>query len=702
MKANDENLLDLMFDAKRQYQIPVYQRNYDWSKDSCLQLFNDIVDAYKEENKHFLGSIVQVQLGEEDGINKYIIIDGQQRTTTIYLLLKALYDSSKDNEDLHEQLEDLLFNKKSNKVLTNEDKNKLKLKPIKSDNIELKCLMNDELDKMDKSSNVWINYNYFMQLVAKEKKEEITQKNILKGLRYLRIVMITLSEPEDNPQIIFERINSTGEDLTLADLVRNYLLMTDLDRENLFENYWVPLESLFKENPKTDLNNFFETYVLFKLPDYSGKDSYHQFKKYCDKNSIKHKDLLIEMLRLGRYYHFFIYGGNEYPSVICSILKGFASLKQTTIFPFLFSIFDDYTNNYIDIETLSETLLFFLNYTLRRSITGVPTNSLRGLYKGLYKRIFNDVNKKKDYLNSIYDFMASIPSTSDIVPNDTKVTESLISNNLYKNRPSCKLILNIIENGFYRKKEFVSIDNQITIEHIMPQNHDNVWWQKEIGNDFEMIYTKYLHTIGNLTLTGYNSELSDKTFPEKKLLLKQTKFTELDEDILDKEHWSKENIENRARNLSSILINELKLPSNFNKKNILLDETKHRIDEAMDYSHQTPTSFTLQGTNQDVSSAKDFLIKVLALLNQFNSELLPSLAKENFKFDDATKPLITYDKNLLRAPAEIENTGIYVETNRSTNDTIKLIRKFLDIFGIDYDDFVFTMSVSKVNNGTNS
>ena len=242
MKAEPEHLIDLMFDNKRQYQIPVYQRNYDWKKDNCAELYNDVILAYNKEKSHFLGTIVQVQKDEEHGIKQFIIIDGQQRLTSIYLLLKALFDLAKEEDDRN-ILKGLLYNYSDVKQFGNDEKNKLKLKPIKSDNEQFLLLMNDKYKQLDKSSNICINYHHFCDLVEKSLKQGYTIKNIIKGLKYFEIVMISLKEEAgDEPQVVFERINSTGEDLTLADLIRNYVLMTDKNSETLFEEYWLSME----------------------------------------------------------------------------------------------------------------------------------------------------------------------------------------------------------------------------------------------------------------------------------------------------------------------------------------------------------------------------------------------------------------------------------------------------------------------------
>ena len=686
MKAEREGLIELMFDNKRQYQIPVYQRNYDWKKDNCKQLFEDVILAYNNEKSHFLGTIVQVQQDEENGIKRFIIIDGQQRMTSIYLLLKAMYDLA-ENVDLKEQLEGLIYNLSQNKEFGKDEKNKLKLKPIKTDNEQFMLLMANKYDEMDKTSNIYINYNYFCSLIKQGQENEYEIKHILKGLKYLYIVMISLKEPEDEPQVIFERINSTGEDLQLVDLIRNYLLMTDSNMEELFEEYWLPMEL---QIGRDKINDYFLNYIAFKQLDATDKNAYPQFKNYADKYS--HRDILIELKRYAKYYNVFIREDSTYSKEINGLLNSYRILRQSTIYPFLFSVFNDFEEKVISEKTIENVLLFYLNYTIRRIVTGVPSNSLRGLYKSLYKRIFVDRNDVNDdnYLNKIYEFMASMTSTKDKMPNDTVFKEKLIGENLYRNSNACKFLLSILENGITSVKEKVVIDESITIEHIMPQNESNIEWQREIGDSFILVYNKYLHTLGNLTLTGYNSELSDKPFAEKVSMIKsQSKFTYLNEDIVNQEHWSETTILSRAERLSSKLVNEFKLPEMFGKSIVGSVNSKHTVYDDCDMTNQKVQSFILLGEKRDVDSAADMLVKFGELLYSLDSGKIESMGRSNYIREGASTPLFSMDASRLRTAKEILNTGIYIETNFSLNMFVRIIKELLDKFGLSYDDFIY-------------
>lgn len=687
MNAEKNRLIELMFDNKRQYQIPVYQRNYDWEKDNCLELFNDVLNSYEHEKSHFLGTIVQVQQDEEGGLKHFVIVDGQQRMTSIYLLLKALYDKTID-ESTHNELEGLLFNVSASINFDKQEKNKLKLKPIKSDNEQFLLLMNGKFDSMNKGSNIYLNYSYFCDLITDAiRSNEISTKNILSGLKRLEIVMISLKEPDDDPQVIFERINSTGEDLKLADLIRNYLLMTDSNMEHLFEDYWSPMETTLGKNV---INDYFKTYILFKTGEVKEDKAYQQFKKWADTNGYNHEELLKDIVHYSSYYAAFVGINNKYSEATQNYLSAFSHLKQTTIFPFLFNIFDDFNDKVIDEETLNKVLLFYLNYSIRRMVCNIPSNSLRGLYRSLYKRIFKDGNKN-DYLNKIYSFMAiDLSNTKDATPNSTTLKQSLLSDNLYKNKSLCKYLLTILENGISSLKEKVEISDGVTIEHIMPQNKNNPDWRNEIGDNFDYVYEKYVHTLGNLTLTGYNSELSDNPFGAKVELLKKSKFVYLNEDIINKTAWNEKEICDRANRLSDKLLSDLSLPDAFGKR--ITDVTTNKafhVDSYEDLTGKRPISFIFCGTNKDVQSSTDMLVKFCELLYEFDKNKLQNMASNDWKSDNSSKPFISFDKDKLRSGKEIDNSGIFVETNRSTNDIVRIIKYLISEFDFDYDDFVF-------------
>jgi len=286
--------------------------------------------------------------------------------------------------------------------------------------------------------------------------------------------------------------------------------------------------------------------------------------------------------------------------------------------------------------------------------------------------------------------------TKDATPSDTTFKEKLMSENIYKNRSLCKYLLSILENGVNAIKEIVQIDSDTTIEHIMPQNKDNEDWRKEIGENFDIVYDRYLHTLGNLSLTGYNSELSDKKFKEKVDMIKaKSKFVVLNQDVIDKQNWNEKTITARADRLSSKLLQDLKLPEVFGKKIAIDKENSHHVDDVYDYTGKKPTNFIFMGENKEVVSAREMLMKFIELLNSLDSEKLRGLAVVDWKSASASTPLLSSDPDKLRGPKELLNTGIYVETNRSFNDIVRSIGHLLKEFELETDDFIFYTSVNE-------
>ena len=298
---------DFIEPNKRQYAIPVYQRNYEWSREQCVKLFEDIIEAYRKDKLHFCGSVVYALLKQERNILYYVIVDGQQRLTTIYLLLKALIDcASIENE--RGFLEDSIFNRDKYDTYDVDTASKLKLKPIKSDNKQLYLLMDNKYDEVDKSSGIWTNYALFKELVQQLliADENMSVKDIYRGIERLTCANIKLDE-DDNAQEIFERINSTGVPLSLADQIRNFVLMTDVDQEMLYEEYWLKIEQLIA---KEQVSEFFLDYLNMKLDGFAKESTaYEDFKKLFKENGIVDttiNSIVREMdVAKGLFYYYF-------------------------------------------------------------------------------------------------------------------------------------------------------------------------------------------------------------------------------------------------------------------------------------------------------------------------------------------------------------------------------------------------------------
>ena len=323
---------------KRQYAIPVYQRNYEWSKDQCVKLFQDIIVAAHRGKEHFCGSVVYSLVRFENNINHYIIIDGQQRMTTVYLLLKALMDMAETDSE-RDTIEGVLINSDPFNTYAVDVASKLKLKPIKSDNNQLLLLMDGKMDEIDKSSGIWHNYELFCDLIREQQATGMTVTQIYYGIQQLTCVDIGL-DPDDNAQEIFERINSTGVPLSLADKIRNFVLMVDADQETLYEQYWLPAENaVCREN----MTAFFLDYLNMKIDGFTRVESaYDEFKHLYESGDYTNESMLKEIKHYADFYKAFLFGDSSYSDEVNALLTDLQRLKQTTVFLFLFHVFDDF------------------------------------------------------------------------------------------------------------------------------------------------------------------------------------------------------------------------------------------------------------------------------------------------------------------------------------------------------------------------
>ena len=374
-------------------------------------------------------------------------------------------------------------------------------------------LMEDHAEQMDRTSGIYRNYELFCDLIQEflNDNPDMGVGNIYDGLEHLTCAEIKLDDDDDNAQEIFERINSTGVPLSLSDKIRNFVLMTDTDQDRLYEDYWLKAEQMLS---KDQLEGFFLDYLNFKMDGFAKESTaYDEFKALYSRGQYTNESMLKEILHYAQQYHAFYYGDEQrLSSTANQLLKGLRTLKQTTVYLFLFSVFDDFEAGVIDDETLCKVLRLLLNYSIRRLICEVGSNSLRGLYKTLYGRVFNRPENKNNYYDAIVSFLLQLTS-KDVMPSDAEFVAALKERNLYRKNALCKYLLVAIEN---QGKEQIKTD-ALTIEHIMPQNKNlSTAWQRMLGSDWALVRERYLHTLGNLTLTGYNLSLIHISEPTRR------------------------------------------------------------------------------------------------------------------------------------------------------------------------------------------
>ena len=679
MKANRMWLFsDVLEKNKRVFRVPVYQRNYDWTNIQCEKLFLDILEANKKNCQHFIGTVVYIDdVNGGSGLNEVLIIDGQQRITTIYILLKALYNASKGvSAHIESEIEEVMFNRHCDETY------KIKLKPVKTDNDQLLYMIKDRIELMDRSSNVYKNYITFKKLIDEKLKLGLEINDILNGVKKLEVVEIILDKSQgDKPQKIFESINSTGLDLSLADLVRNYLLMDNINQEDLYEEYWLEIE---KNVGYKNLGDFVINYLNSQISkSVNEKNAYHLFKKHCVENNLSCDNILKSLKRTSKYYGAFIGENKYYSAELIKYLSAFNTIKQTTILPLLFKIFNDFEDKRINEETLSKVLNYLLTYLVRITACEISKN-LSKFMKTMYDRVID--GNYDNYYERFVIFLNDLRA-NDRMPTDKEFREALLSKPLYK-KNICKYLLSVIENS---TKEHIDVSN-LTIEHILPQKENAAVWRKEIGEDYNNVYDLYLHTLGNLTITGHNSELGTKSFNDKKNIIKKySKANILNKDVLSVDRWNKSTILNRANNLIDILLEEFKYVEIHSDKNIK-NELGFDLNSDIDFSNTKPIAFSFDGEFIKVKNWVDLLTKFIGIAYDLDMVLFVDLAKQDYSIPNATRIYISNDNRKLRKPKEIENTGIYFEANLSSNRVLSFIKVLLIKMGIDIDKFSFELS----------
>ncbi len=668
---------DLIEKNKRVFKVPVYQRNYDWSNIQCEKLYQDIMKANERDHKHFTGTVVYIVGQGGSNLTEALIIDGQQRLTTVYILLKALYDAAKGvSVRIETEIEEVMFNRNC------DEKYKLKLKPVKSDHEQLLLLIKDKMDEMDRNSNIYKNYIVFKNLIEGTLASGFELSDILDGIKKLEMVEIVLDKSQgDEPQKIFESINSTGLELSLADLIRNYLLMDDENQDELYENYWSVIE---KNVGYRNLGDFVINFLNSQISkSVNTKNAYRLFTEHCEENHLSHEDMLKKLKRTSKYYGAFIGENDYYSEDILTRLQAFYTIKQTTIIPLLFRIFDDYEERNIDEETLCKVLDYLFTYLVRITACEINKN-LSKFMKSMYDRVVdgNYDNYDEKFIIFLNDLKAN-----DRMPTDKEFERALINKPLYK-KPICKFVLSAIENS---TKERLDVSN-LTIEHILPQKENSAVWKKEVGDNYGPVYAKYLHTLGNLTITGYNSELGTKPFDEKKKIIRDySKANILNKEVLSADRWNEAAILNRAGVLSGILIEKF----GYIEKHADVMDTNglsFGVDSGINFSNTKPEEFLFTGEYVKVLSWADLLFKFINIAYDLDTETWKDLAARDYSIPNADRIYVSNDKRKLRRAKQIDNSGIFYEANLSANNIISFIKDLLLKMKLETDDFKFSLS----------
>ena len=672
---------ELIAKENRQFKIPVYQRSYDWRPSQCKRLYEDIIHSIdKGLDNHFTGTVVYINSKYSSSHSEEIVIDGQQRITTILILLKALHDKaiSSDDIELRRSIETYILNRNG--------EYQAKLIPVKNDFQDYNKLMMDDVELLSHGSNFYQNYKIFSKLIDESLDKGLSLRQVLEGIKKLLVVEIVLNEADgDNPQAIFESINSTGLDLTLSDQIRNFILMTDKDQDRLFEQYWVPIQESIGKN---HLSDFFVTYLnMSTTENIKLENTYEKFKKYFYENNLNSEEILNELKHYSQLYKVLITNSENYSDEVNKYSDDLRILNQSTIYPFLLKVLDDHSTDRLSNDELVKVLRFFVVYSLRRIIVGIPSNTLRSLYKTLYKRVFTNEDKYENYYDSITNFFINVKNR-DALPSEEEFKQQLLIDKLYQKRNVCKYILSTIENASSNEKVDVS---DLTIEHVMPQSLP-IDWKDYLGAEAELIRDKYLHTIGNLTITGYNSELSARPFDQKKeMIQEQSKMVILNQDIINAKKWDEGTIKNRANRLVSLALKRFEIEINSESIEVLTNDSQATLMDYSKFHGAQAKGYSFNGVYKPVKDFNDLLKNILEDLYEIDSALLEKIAEDELRLFQKDEIVMSKNDSIFRDFLEIKNTGIFVLKSVKPKYKMQIVTRILDIFEIDYMDVLIDL-----------
>lgn len=684
MKGSASHLLEFLEGSRKRFIIPVYQRNYDWKMENCKQLFDDLVQVIRENKQsHFFGSIVSyAHLRDE-----VVLIDGQQRITTVSLILIAMINAMKqgkmesDDNNLADILQDTYIIDKYRK-----DERKVRLKPFRDDCDAFdKLIFNKEEDYIS-DSKVTHNYRYFYDRIINF--QELTLDELYKAIDSLEIIDIVL-EPEhgDDPQLIFESLNSTGLDLTEADKIRNFILMglEPKIQEQYYDDYWNKIERCCG----SELDSFVRNYLTIEtgtIPNI--RNVYQAFKNFAKGKDIR--QLLEQMLTYATAYKkltTFEMGNDE----ANEIARRLDLLDVTVAYPFLMAFMIYATDTGIYEKEVVPVLSCIESFVFRRLMCDLPTSALNKIFATLHKLVIKN-KKETDCYSDVMIYYLETRKLSSTFPKDDNFLNGFSTKNIYAMRGKNKTYLfERLENGSSKEKNDIVgniAEGILTIEHIMPQTL-SPWWKQELGPKYESIHEKWLHTISNLTLTGYNSAYSNRSFPEKKTIENgfQQSGLRLNQYIAKFDKWTETELEARKKELSDKALKIWSYPlTNF--------EPLRKEDDLISLSEDNGaatgrkiTYFMFQDTKYEVSDWAKMMWEMAQLLYIIDPPLLYKEARSKRNVWFQTSPAKHYQELA---------TGLYFcPSHSSTWNKMAILKNLFKIYQIDEDQLAFGVSPLK-------
>ncbi|ANS29901.1 hypothetical protein R1CP_26265 [Rhodococcus opacus] len=678
MKGSIRRITELFDGNSKHLLIPVYQRNYDWKIKHCARLFDDLVDiVHQDRETHFFGAIV----GNPETSFTYVVIDGQQRLTTTSLLMLALVHALDDGAVKSTDAKLASKIRESYLVLKDEHEAvKFKLKPVKNDNDAYSRLL--RADTPIESSTITANYRYFRERIA---GGELDGDQIWEAIFRLQVMALDL-EKQDDPQRIFESINSTGLELSESDKIRNVVLMhqPSHEQEDLYENYWNRIEKAVEY--RTDW--FIRFYLVSKTGKTPRQDAvYEAFREYQKNASATTREILSEMRDYAEYSHKL----NTASTGIAEAdkrLRRFNMVKHDVTLPLTMPLLGEVKTGTVSAEDFTEVVGILDSYLFRRFVCGVPTNSLNSIFATLYSEIHR-LRGEGDRFSDVLTYSLRRRATSSRFPTDDEFKESFATRNLYNIKGENRnYLFECLENNWSNDTHDIAgaLEGQsISIEHIMPQTLSSAWRQ-DLGDDAEEIHATWRNRIGNLTVTGYNSSYSNSTFADKKK--RDNGFDaspyRLNALLKNSDVWTVAQLEERTRALTADALAYWPLPStDFEPYVPPLPSMPMGDDES--FTNRTIVSFEFGDTRKTVTSWKDAFVEVIRTLVDERREEIFAYA------DDSNDLTVVEDSHEVSPRESLVVPGLTVVTATSTRAKLAVLRKLFDHLDVDTDDLLFTL-----------
>ncbi len=651
-----ETKLQKIIEGTQQYVIPLFQRTYSWQKLEWQALWEDLTALCDEENPrpHFMGSMVTMPTTSvPQGVSKFLLIDGQQRLTTVFLLLAALRDIARTAEvRLAEEIQDrFLMNRYE------DGDNRYKLQPTQVDRLAFHRIL-DEQPQIDGSS-ITECYRFFQKKFRSKKPSDLRKiKDIL--CSNLSLVSVVLGESDD-PYLVFESLNAKGRPLTQADLIRNYFFMRihSNSHETVDAKYWQPMQNLLGEH----LTEFIRAYLTRTGVEVKQSEVYFVLKeRLCSGEPLTY---LQDLARFAEHYARLLQPERESQAVVRKYLTRLNRLEVTVVYPFLLNCYDDWRQNRLTTEEFKDVLKVLENFILRRFVCNIQTQGLNKVFAALYAQVSQRTDLTTDrFVSRLQQVLQNIN-----YPKDTEFRQSLLTVKLYGGNRSekGKLILESLEEC-HRHKEVVDFEN-LTIEHVMPQTLSAAW-QQELGDDGAETHELWLHTLGNLTLTAYNSELTNSSFAQKKERLSQSHL-ELNRYFQSQATWTRTDIEQRAEKLANLA---LTIWPYFGQTIPSTTETT-----ASNVTARRPQNLWVLGAEHRVKTWRDVMECTLNAIAKWDEEAFQEIMRQFPRFVSSS------DKDF-RDPRNLRN-GTFMEANLSAKAIMVFCQKVCETAGLSPEDW---------------